>query len=193
MAALPGSFGNTWANRPENEERLMSATMTMPLDRIRAALAASPSQMTLQLARQLGVPEVDVIRAMPDGRSVELDLARPEELLTALADLGKVHVIVSNGCVTSETVGEFGGFSKWGEFFNIQSKTLDMHVRHAQLGAAFAVEKPSHVDGVNTHSIQFFDRDGASAFKVFVTFGGQKAPPERIAAFHAFRDRFRKA
>src|SRR5207248_9334666 len=141
-----------------------------------------PSQMTLQLARQLGVPEAEVIRAMPEGRSIELDLGRWEELLTSLAELGKVHVIVSNGCVTSEVVGEFGGFSTWGEFFNVQSKSLDMHIRHAQLAAAFAVEKPSHMDGVSTHSFQFFDRDGASAFKVFVTFG-EKAPPERVAAF----------
>lgn len=159
--------------------------------KIQAALRASPSQMTLQLARQLGVPEVEVIRAMPDGRSVELDLSRCEELLKSLADLGKVHVIVSNATVTSEVVGEFGGFSTWGEFFNVQSKSLDMHIRQAQLGAAFAVEKPGHMDGVNTHSIQFFDRDGASAFKVFVTFG-EKAPPERIAAFVSLRDRFRK-
>jgi putative hemin transport protein len=129
---------------------------------------------------------------MPDGRAVELDVARWEELLRALAELGKVHVIVSNGSVTSEVTGEFGGFSTWGEFFNVQSKTLDMHIRWGQLAAAFAVEKPSHMDGVNTLSFQFYDREGAAAFKVFVTFGGQKAPPERLALFAHLRDLFRK-
>ena len=34
-------------------------------------------------------------------------------------------------------------------------------------------------------------RPGA-AFKVFVAFGGQKAPPERLAHFAALRERFRK-
>ena len=130
-------------------------------------------------------------RAMPDGRSVELDVTRWRELFEAFAELGNVHVIVSNGSVTCEVVGEFGGFSVWADFFNVQSKTLDMHIRWQQLGAAFAVEKPGHMDGVTTHSIQFFDRDGASAFKVFVTFG-QTAPAERIAAFERYRDRFRK-
>jgi putative hemin transport protein len=90
-------------------------------------------------------------------------------------------------------VGQFGGFSEWGEFFNVQSKSLDMHVRWGELAAAFAVEKPSHMDGVHTLSVQFFDRAGAAAFKAFVTFGGQKAPPERLAQFAALRERFCKS
>src|SRR6202023_2030910 len=97
---------------------------------------------------------------------------RWEELITAFGQLGKVHVIVSNACTTCEVVGEFGGFSTWGEFFNVQSKTLDMHIRYKELAAAFAVEKPGHMDGVNTLSFQLFDRSGAAAVKVFLTFGG---------------------
>jgi putative hemin transport protein len=159
---------------------------------IEEALRASPSQMTLQLARRLGVPEVEVIRALPDGRAVELDVGRWEELVRALEGLGKVHVIVSNACTTCEVVGQFGGFSTWGEFFNVQSKTLDMHIRHNELAAAFAVEKPSHMDGVNTLSLQFYDRAGNAAFKVFVTFGGRQPSAETRAHFNELRDRFRK-
>ena len=159
--------------------------------RIGEALRNSPNQMTLQLARDLGVPEVEVIRAMPDDRVVELDASRWEELLRSFEELGKVHVIVSNGCVTSEATGQFGGFSAWGEFFNVQSKSLDMHIRGAKLAAVFAVVKPSHIDGVDTLSFQFYDTNGAAAFKVFVTFGGQKSP-ERQAPFEKMRERFRK-
>jgi putative hemin transport protein len=160
--------------------------------RIREALHNSPSQMTLQLARRLGVPEVAVIREMPDGRAVELDAARWEELIRSFEELGKVHVIVSNACVTSEVIGQFGGFSTWGEFFNVQSKSLDMHIRGARLAAAFAVVKPGHMDGVDTLSFQFYDGDGAAAFKVFVTFGGQTPTPERRERFEAIRERFRR-
>src|SRR5436853_629683 len=135
-------------------------------ERIRAALRAAPSQMTLQLARQLGVPEVEVIRAMPDGRSVELDAARWEEVLRSLEGVGTVHVIVSNGAVTCETTGQFGGFSVWGEFFNVQSDSLDLHIRFRELAAIFAVEKPGHTDGVPTLSVQLYDRQGAAALKV---------------------------
>ena len=161
-------------------------------ERVRAAVRNSPAAMTMQLARQLGVPEVEVIRALPDGRAVELDVARWEEIFRALERLGDVHVIVSNGSVTSEVVGSFGGFSTWGEFFNIQSGSLDMHIRHARLAAAFAVEKPGHTDGVSTLSFQFYDRDGAAAFKAFVTFGGSAPTPERATLFGEIRDQFRK-
>jgi putative hemin transport protein len=159
--------------------------------RIEAALRASPSQMTLQLSRQMGVPEVEVIRALPDGRAVELDPGRVEELIRAFEGLGKVHVIVTNGATTCEVQGCFGGFSTWGEFFNVQTSSLDMHIRVRELAAAFAVEKPGHMDGINTLSFQFYDRAGRAAFKVFLSFGGKEAAPDCQARFHDLRERFR--
>jgi putative hemin transport protein len=162
------------------------------MNRIQDAVRENPGKMTMQLARELEVPEVEIIRALPDGRAVELDVGRWEELIRGFEDLGKTHVIVTNGAVTLEANGEFGKFSTWGPFFNVQTKSLDMHIRWQELGAAFAVEKPSHMDdGVDTLSFQLFDKNGAAAFKVFVTFG-QKATPERRQMFERIRDRFRK-
>src|SRR5437870_5208308 len=138
--------------------------------RIRAAVEVNPRKMTLQLARDLGVPEVEVIRAFPADRVSELDVARGEELLQSFEALGPVRVLVSNGATTLEVDGQFGGFSTAGEFFNVQTETLDMHLRWQQLAAAFAVEKPGHMDGTATRSFQFFDRAGAAALKVFLNF-----------------------
>ena len=105
--------------------------------------------------------------------------------------LGRVHVIVTNGAVTLEAFGAFGRFSTFGEYFNVQTKDLDMHLRPAALGAAFAVEKPGHLDGVNTLSFQFYDTAGNAAFKVFLTFGGAAPPAEKRAAFEELRERFK--
>jgi putative heme degradation protein len=177
------------------------------LAEVRVAVASNPSAMTLQLARTLGVPEAEVVRAFPDGRSVELAISRWEELFSAFEGLGKVHVIVSNGSVTCETVGEFAGFSTWGEFFNVQSKDLDMHIRYGQLGSVFAVEKPSHLEAEKplspeersntplherraTLSFQFFDKQGDSALKVFLNFGG-KPTAQQAEKWLALRERFR--
>jgi heme iron utilization protein len=168
--------------------------MSAPADlvaRVADALRTNPRAMTLQLARDLGAPEADIIRALPDGRAVELDVGRWEEMIRGLEAFGTVHVIVSNGSVTLESTGRFGNFSTFGEFFNVQTK-LDMHIRGAQLGAAFAVEKPGHLDGVPTLSVQFYDRAGQSAFKVFVTFGGREPSPEIRSTFTEYRDRFRR-
>ena len=160
-------------------------------ERIRAAVDKNPRKMTLQLARDLGVPEVEVIRAFPMDRVVELDIARWEELLRGFEALGSLRVLVSNGATTLEVDGQFGGFSTAGEFFNVQTDSLDMHIRWQQLGAVFAVEKPGHMDGTATRSFQFFDQTGAATFKVFLNFGGP-IPPEREAKFVELRDRFKR-
>lgn len=159
---------------------------------MRAAVAAAPRRMTVELARELDVPEVEVIRALPDGRAVELDVSQWEPLIRGFEPLGKVHVIATNGAVTMESNGTFGNFSTFGGYFNVQTATLDMHLRPGELAAAFAVTKPGHLDGVPTVSFQFYDRAGASAFKVFLTFGGRAPSPERMAAFERLRDAFRR-
>ena len=165
--------------------------MTEQAERIRAAVEKNPRKMTLQLARDLGVPEVEVIRAFPADRVMELDIARWEELLKSFEAFGSVRVLVSNGAATIEVDGQFGGFSMAGEFFNVQTDSLDMHIRWQQLAAAFAVEKPGHMDGMATHSFQFFDQTGSAAFKVFLNFGGPIAP-EREVKFIELRSRFKR-
>ena len=160
-------------------------------ERIRKALELNRRKMTVQLARELGVPEVEVIRCLPHGLAVELDPSRWEELIRRFESLGQVHVIATNGAVTLECFGQFGNFSTWGEYFNVQTKTLDMHIRHQQLAAIFAVEKPGHMDGVNTLSFQFYDLNGTATFKVFLTFGGSAPPPEKLAKFTSMRDEFK--
>ena len=169
----------------------MMKTNPAESDRIRAAVEKNPRKMTLQLARDLGVPEVEVIRAFPTDRVMELDVARWQELLQSFEAFGSVRVLVSNGATTIEVDGQFGGFSTAGEFFNVQTDTLDMHIRWEQLAAAFAVEKPGHLDGMATRSFQFFDQTGAAAFKVFLNFGGPIAP-EREAKFVELREQFKR-
>lgn len=177
----------------------MSSTVATEVDpqerlaRIRARLAAEPSAMTVMVAREFGVPEVEVIRALPPERCAELDVTRWEALIRSFEALGNVHVIATNAAVTLEAFGTFGNFSLTGPFFNVQTKTLDMHVRHAALRSVFALQKPGHMDGVNTLSFQFFDDHGAAAFKVFLTFGGKAPPAEKVAQFEALRDRYRLA
>lgn len=160
--------------------------------RIREAFNINRSKMTMVLARELGVTELEVIRALPDGLSIEMDIKQWEAILRSFETLGNSHVIASNGAVTLECFGEFGNFSTWGDFFNVQTKSLDMHIRFTQLAAVFAVQKPGHMDGVNTLSFQFFDQRGVSAFKVFLTFGGTAPTPDRVKQFTDIRDRFLK-
>ncbi len=159
---------------------------------LREAVRLHPRKMTPQLAREFGVPEVEVIRAFPAERAAELDVTRWEDLIRGLEAFGPVRVLVSSGAATAELDGEFGGFSTTGEFFNVQTDSLDLHIRWRELAAAFAVEKPGHMGGPTTYSLQFFDRAGVAAFKVFLNFGDPLAP-ERLDLFCRLRDGFRAA
>jgi putative heme utilization carrier protein HutX len=158
---------------------------------IREAFDRDRKQMVLLLARQLGVPEVEVVRAMPQELAEELDFTQWEEIIRSFESLENVHVIVSNGASTLECVGQFGKFSKAQGFFNVQTPSLDMHIRANALAAVFAVRKPSHTDGKEALSFQFYDTQGNSAFKVFLTFGGKDPSAERQAQYSQIIERFR--
>ena len=161
------------------------------IKRIQEAMEKNPGAMTSMVAKQLGVPEVEVVRHFPGNRSVELDGRRAADLIRKFETLGNVHVIVNNGAVVLEAFGEFGNFSVAGPFLNVQSKSLDMHIRQDLLASVFALEKPSHMDGVNTLSIQFFTPEGVAAFKVFLTFGQTAPSPERVAQFAELKSAFK--
>lgn len=161
--------------------------------KVRLRLAENPQAMTMQLANELEVPEVQIIRVWPDNRSVELDVTRWQEIMERLPEFGKVHVIISNGAATVEVNGEFGGYSTWGDFFNVQTATLDMHIRYKNLSAVFAVEKPSHMSGIKTISLQFFDNNGNAALKVFFSFGNKEPSAKVTELFQRLRADFRLA
>lgn len=158
---------------------------------IRAAFDSDRKQMVLLLARQLGVPELEVVRAMPTDLVTQLDFDQWEDIIRSFEALGEVHVIVSNGAATLENVGQFGKFSNSQGFFNVQTPSLDMHIRTAGLAAVYAVRKPSHTDGKEALSFQFFDTNGNAAFKVFLTFGGKDPSAERQAQYAEIIDRFK--
>ncbi len=161
--------------------------------RIAEILAKSPWEMTPVIARSLGIPEVEVLRHYPGDAVTALDATKVIDIIKSLEPLGRVHVIASNEGCTLEAYGEFGNFSLTGPFFNVQTKTLDMHIRHATLKSVFAMIKPSHQDGQTTYSIQFFTERGSAAFKVFLYKTVTDAPDVQavIAKWEDIRARFR--
>ncbi len=161
--------------------------------RISEILAKSPWEMTPVIARSIGVPEAEVLRNYPGDAVTPLDAGRVIDIIKSLESLGRVHVIASNEGCTLEAYGEFGNFSLTGPFFNVQTKTLDMHIRHMTLKGVFAMIKPSHQDGQITYSIQFYTERGTAAFKVFLYKSVTDSPDVEsvIAKWEEIRARFR--
>lgn len=166
--------------------------------KLQELLDKTPGEMTAVLGRKLGVTELEVLRHWPrESESTELDPARIEALIKELDKLGRVHVIASNeGCVL-EAYGSFGGFSVTGPFLNVQTDSLDMHIKRHELAAVMALIKPSHQDGQTTYSFQFFTRSGVAGFKVFlyksVTEQGAGSIDEKIGVWDELRRQYAKA
>ena len=160
---------------------------------IRSAYNQDRSQMTLMLAHQLRIAEVDILRALEGDTARELDFTRWEEIIRAFESQGDVTVIVSNGSTTIESFGQFGGFSNAQGFLNVRSKSLDMHIRGWELASVFAFRKPSHLDKHESLSFQFFDKRGNSAFKVFLNFGGKDPSPELVQIYNELIEKFQLA
>jgi putative heme iron utilization protein len=165
------------------EERLVA---------IREAYNTDRSQMTLMLAHQLRVQEMEILRALEGDTARELDFSRWEEIIRAFEPLGNVTVIVSNGATTIEVFGQFGKFNNAQGFLNIRTDSLDMHIRGWELASVFAFRKPSHLDQHESLSFQFFDKRGSAAFKVFLNFGGKDPAPELREKYDALIEQFAK-
>jgi putative heme iron utilization protein len=159
---------------------------------IREAYNSDRSQMTLMLAHKLQITEVEILRALDGDSAHELDFSRWEEIVRAFEPLGKVHVIVSNGATTIEVHGQFGKFTNAQGFLNVRTQSLDMHIRGWELASVFAFRKPSHLDGHESLSFQFFDQRGNSAFKVFLNFGGKDPSPELVETYESLIQQFKK-
>lgn len=159
---------------------------------IRQAYMKDRSQMTLLLAHKLQIPEVEIMRALEGDSAHELDFSRWEEIIRAFEELGSVHVILSNGAATIEVHGQFGRFTNADGFLNIRTQSLDLHIRTWELAAVFAFRKPSHLDGHESLSFQFFDQHGNAAFKVFLNFGGKHPSAVLAEKYVALIKRFAK-
>lgn len=165
------------------------APRSQRLEAARKSYEQDRSQMTSVLARQYDLTELEIVGILPPEQVTPLDVAQWETIIRSFEEVGNVHVIMSNASGVLEVFGQFGNFSKTGPFFNVQTKSIDMHLRPDTLAQVFAIEKPGHMDGVSTLSVQFFNHEGQAAFKVFFTFGGKAPNPERRAQWEAIRDR----
>ena len=158
---------------------------------IRAYFRDDPSRMTMMAARKFAIPERDVVEALVDLWPItRIRAGAFRELVESFPALGTMRVFVRSRAAVIESVGEFGGFSEMGPFFNVQTETLDMHILHAEIGSIYAVRKIGHDSDFVTHSFQFFDQQGDAAFKAFLWENFPQVPPHRVDEFHDLTRRF---
>ncbi len=164
----------------------MSTAEAVPIEQIiRDYFREDRSRMTMMAARKFGVSEQGVVDALVgQWPIVRLRDGCFRELMDAMPGLGVMRVFVRSKAAVIESVGQFGGMSETGPFFNVQTDTLDMHILHEEIGAIYAVEKIGHDSSFTTHSFQFFDHEGNAAFKAFLWEDYPQVPARVVEAFH---------
>ena len=163
---------------------MRTSSPKLAVDSIRAYFKDDPSRMTMMAARKFAVPEQVVVDALVG----QWPIIRLRDDFVSRVDGGPakpqalMRVFVRSRAAVIESVGEFGGYSETGPFFNVQTDTLDMHILHAEIGPIYSVKKVGHDSDFVTHSFQFFDKGGDAAFKAFLWEDFPKVParPDRV-------------
>ena len=138
------------------------------LERIRQALVEKPGGVLESLASEFDVPVQTVIECHPAGGISRTGGEHFVEILADIAEWGDVTFI----CHTKDAVVEVVGPMPIGKvghgMYNLQggASGLSGHLRHENCKTIFFVRRPFM--GVETMSVQFFNAEGETIFKIYV-------------------------
>ncbi|OYR11407.1 heme utilization cystosolic carrier protein HutX [Brucella thiophenivorans] len=138
------------------------------VQRIRASIAEKPDGILESLATEYDVPIQTVIECVPAGGVTRIDGSQFVDVMSDIAEWGDITFI----CHSKDAIVEFCGPVPHGKpghgMYNLQggSSGLSGHLRHENCKAIFLVRRPFM--GVDTLSVQFFNGDGETIFKVYV-------------------------
>lgn len=142
---------------------------------VSARMAANPSLMPRNVARELGLAEATIIKALPDAMRLPIAAEHAVAVWEAITHWEKVTfyaetpgVILEIPCVLPK--GKVGH-----GMYNVLGKqgAFGGHVLLEALASIWLVSKPAF--GLESHSVQFFDGDGHLCFAVYLGRDAQRA------------------
>jgi heme iron utilization protein len=140
---------------------------------VRELLAAKPDGVVEQVAREAGVPVVEVLCELPEEQRVFAPPAAFAEVWDALTTWGDVLLIVHTPDIVLECKGALPPGSHGSGYWNFHGDSpIGGHLKAANCAHICFVDRPFH--GRRSCSVQFFNGDGDAMFKVFVIRGPDK-------------------
>ena len=127
-------------------------------------------------AEQLGVPEAALLEAREHDGSVRrlsvsgMDVAG---LIERMPEVGDVMVLTRNDHCVHEKTGTFENMRFNTHMGSAFGKEIDLRMFLGQWKTGFYVTDPS--PKLTRHSLQFFDKTGAAAFKIYAVGGNTEA------------------
>lgn len=158
--------------------------------KIRAALAAKPDGVLENIARQENVPLRAVLSELPAGQATSIDGARFEEIWAELTGWGEVLFLIHTKDIVAEVEGSLPPGTQGQGYFNIHGDSpIGGHIKAGNCTEIFLIDRTFH--GRRSCSVQFFNGEGESMFKVFVRRDKERnLLPEQVAKFEALKARW---
>jgi oxygen-independent coproporphyrinogen-3 oxidase len=137
-------------------------------EKVAQAIHTNPGAFPASIARDLGIPERDVVRYLPEGMSREVPGREFEAIWEVMATWERVTVIVTNDGMIAEVPGKLSSGSTAQGYFNLSDEDAPLHghIRAELIDSIFFVSKK--VMGMDSHSVQFFDGKGDKVLSVYL-------------------------
>ena len=158
------------------------------IEAIRAALSETPHAALEDIARTAGTTPLAVLRALPEGEVTALPGALFAEVMADIAGWGEITFIVNTPTVILEVKAPLGQGQISNGSFNLHDKAIGGHIRFEACDCVAFVRRK--LFGMETRSVQFYAKDGACMFKIYLGRDETRAlKPGQIAAMDALQAR----
>ncbi|PWN08027.1 hemin-degrading factor [Rhodohalobacter mucosus] len=142
-----------------------------------------PRLRTKDIADRLSVSEAELVASACDGDRIVRLTEDWAGIFENLESLGSVMALTRNEAAVHEKTGIYRNVSFKGHAGLVLDEQIDLRVFHGRWGFAFAV--PVENPRGTLLSLQFFDKEGQAAHKIYLK------DPAGKSAYHQLVDRFR--
>lgn len=155
--------------------------------KIRAALAAKPDGVLEAIARQENVPLRAVLAELPAGEASFIEGGRFEEIWSELTGWGEVLFLIHTKDIVAEVEGSLPAGTQGQGYFNIHGDSpIGGHIKADNCKEIFLIDRAFH--GRRSCSVQFFNGEGESMFKIFVRRDKERnLLPDQLQKFEALK------
>lgn len=162
-----------------------STSELLPPSELRArweeAAAAEPRSFPSEIARRLQVSEGELLASKIGHGYTRLRREWPE-ILQSLSGLGEVKAITRNEAAVLERNGRYPEFQHFGMHSMFVGEAIDLRITLHEWHFALAASNPVKNGRPESHSLQFFAKDGVAVHKLFLTPGSELAAFEQLVA-----------
>lgn len=131
-------------------------------------------------AQKLGVSEAELLVTQNEVTRLQSDW---EEIFKAIESLGYVMALTRNESVVHERKGEYHNISFEKHVGLVLDPNIDLRIFQGRFGFAFAI--PVKNPRGTLHSIQFFDKHGVAAHKIYLM------NEEHLTEYHSLVEKFK--